>query len=53
MAERLGGVENRLGTVEARLSDLDRRLAETRADGIKWAFVFWATTLLAILGLYK
>jgi hypothetical protein len=30
----------------------DRRLADVRADLIKWAFLFWMPTMLAVLGLY-
>ena len=31
---------------------LERRLAETKADMIKWTFVFWAPVALAAIGLY-
>ena len=31
---------------------VEQRLATVRADLIKWAFLFWMPTALAVLGLY-
>ena len=40
--------------IEARMDRLQalvgRQLAETRADLIKWMFVFWAGTMLTMIG---
>jgi len=38
--------------IEQRFAAFDRRLADVRADLIKWAFLFWMPTALAVLGLY-
>jgi CRP-like cAMP-binding protein len=37
---------------ERRFAEFDRRLEMLRADLIKWAFLFWMLTALAVLGLY-
>jgi hypothetical protein len=37
---------------EQRFAVFDKRLADVRADLIKWAFLFWMPTALAVLGLY-
>jgi hypothetical protein len=50
--------DGKLGELEARTnarfdalqSLLGKQLAETRADLIKWMFVFWAGTMLTMLG---
>jgi len=42
-------VEKRLGEFEIRF---EKGLATVRADLIKWAFLFWVPTALAVLGLY-
>lgn len=34
-------------------SDLVAEIASTRADLIKWAFVFWAGQLAAVIGLVE
>jgi len=38
--------------IEQRFAASDKRLADVRADLIKWAFLFWMPTALAVLGLY-
>jgi len=37
---------------EQRFAVFDKRLADVRADLIKWAFLFWMPTALAVSGLY-
>ncbi|MGH7569968.1 MAG: hypothetical protein ACREL9_13535 [Gemmatimonadales bacterium] len=37
--------------LEQRLAELDRRLAELKTDLVKWMFLFWAPTALAVVGL--
>ena len=37
---------------ERRFAEFDKRLETVRADLIKWAFLFWMPTALAVLGLY-
>jgi len=49
IAEFEARVEKRLGEFEIRL---EKGLATVRADLIKWAFLFWIPTALAVLGLY-
>ena len=41
-------LEQRVGALEAKL---ERGLADQRADLIKWMFVFWAGTMLTMIGL--
>jgi len=38
--------------IEKQSAHFERRLETVRADLIKWAFVFWMPTALAVLGLY-
>jgi len=49
-------VEKRLTELEVkferRFAEFDKRLETVRADLIKWAFLFWMPTALAVLGLY-
>ena len=44
-----------VGALDAKLDRLQslfwRQLAETRADLVKWMFVFWAGTMLTMIGL--
>jgi hypothetical protein len=47
--QRFGGLERRIGTFEA---GIDAKLHALRSDVVKWTFVFWATTALAVIGLY-
>ena len=55
-AEADAKVEQRLAElrveIEQRFAGFDKRLADVRADLIKWAFLFWMPTMLAVLGLY-
>ena len=41
-------LDQRLAELELKLN-LDKRLAEQKADLIKWMFLFWATTVTAVL----
>ena len=53
-------IEQRLGAFEVKIEqrfaelrvEFHKDLATVRADLIKWAFVFWMPTALAVLGLY-
>jgi len=38
--------------IEKQSAHFDKRLEALRADLIKWAFLFWMPTALAVLGLY-
>lgn len=37
---------------EHRFATVDATLHALRSDVVKWTFVFWATTALAVMGLY-
>lgn len=60
MAEFEARVEKRMVVFETKVDDrlarfeikLEKGLADVRADLIKWAFLFWVPTALAVLGLY-
>jgi predicted nuclease with TOPRIM domain len=52
METRFDRVEERIGQSEQLLSErLERRLAETRAELLKWSFLFWIGQLAAISGM--
>lgn len=38
--------------LEQRVAQLEQRLAELEARLIRWTFVFWAPTALAVIGLF-
>ena len=42
----LGKLDQRITQLSA---DIDKRIAEAKADTLKWLFLFWATTLGALL----
>jgi len=51
LRQEMNGLEIRLDAKIDRFQSLvGRQLAETRADLIKWMFVFWAGTMLTMIG---
>ena len=52
LRQEIRGLETSLDAKIDRLQSLvGRQLAETRADLVKWMFVFWAGTMLTMIGL--
>ena len=47
-----GGLEKALAT-KADLADLEAKLVETKAELLKWMFIFWAGQIGALLGILK
>jgi hypothetical protein len=55
LSEEISGVNQNLAEVEKRfdhrLSELDTKIASTRADLIRWMFIFWVGQVGFILGM--
>ena len=49
--KRLEGIDKRLDGVDQRLTSVEVRIAETKADLMKWSFVFWCGAVAAIAAL--
>ena len=53
LEQRLAEFDAKWGTRWTQLdAKLEQRLGEVKADLIKWMFVFWAPTALAMAGLF-
>ncbi len=53
LEDRVGKLEDRLDKLEDRVQHLEVRLSDTKAELIRWNFMFWVAQLAAIATILK